>query len=454
MFFRVHLRPYGYRDRSARLVVHCTPLPRSSDPAMSQDELVVDPSMVSPAASRVVEKLQKANFEAYIVGGAVRDLLLGGHPKDFDVATSATPEEVKSLFRSARIIGRRFQIVHVRDGREIIEVTTYRAPHTESKASKSQSVQSDKGLLLRDNVYGSFNEDVARRDLTINAMYYDPRDQRVIDPIGGAKDVSARLVRVIGEPAVRYREDPVRMLRVVRFAARLQFDIEQETAAAIGDCARLLAEIPPARLFDEFLKLFMNGFGRPTLLLLLEYGLLELLCPEAADLILRQQRYKDLVTQAMGNTDARVHQGKPVTPAFLLAALLWPALQHRAESLVVTGESPGQAIHSAGQQIIAETCRYMAIPKRFSFPVREIWELQPRLEKRLPRRVKDIVAQRRFRAAYDLLLLREASGESLDDAGRFWEREQQKYPDLVGTAPSKTPEKSTRRRRNRGNRPS
>ena len=419
---------------------------------MSHSEYAVDPALVSPAAARVVEKLQKADFEAYVVGGAVRDLLLGGRPKDFDVATNATPEQVKALFRSARIIGRRFQIVHVRDGREVIEVTTYRGPHREDASGKAASVQSDKGLLLRDNVYGTFDEDVARRDLTINAMYYDPQTERVIDPIQGGEDAAARLIRVIGEPAVRYREDPVRMLRVVRFAAKLQFDLEAHTEAAISDCARLLNEIPPARLFDEFLKLFMNGFGRPTLLLLLEHRLLQWLCPEAADLILRQPRYHELVTAAMGNTDARVQQGKHVTPAFLLAALLWPALQQRAEQLRNAGESPGQAVHSAGQQIIAETCRHMAIPKRFSFPVREIWELQPRLERKQARRVKDVIAQRRFRAAFDLLLLREQSGEPCNGAGQFWQEEQKKYPELIGTAPSRTPEKPARRRRNRGHR--
>lgn len=404
---------------------------------------------VSPAAIRVVERLRAANYEGYVVGGAVRDLILGAKPKDFDVATNATPEEIKSLFRSARIIGRRFQIVHVRDGREIIEVTTYRGPHQSESSVKSASKQSDKGLLLRDNVYGSLAEDAARRDLTINAMYYDPIDESVLDEMGGNQDIEARLVRILGDPQTRYREDPVRMLRVIRFAARLQFDIESETEAAIGVCGPLLGEIPPARLFDEFLKLFMAGHGRPTLLLLLRYQLLDSLCPDAALLIEKEPRFKQLVTQAMGNTDQRVKDGRHVTPAFLLAALLWPVVQTRANAMVRTGEAISQAIHSAGQQVIAETCQKMSIPKRFSYPVREIWELQPRLERRQSKRVKDLIADRRFRAAYDLLLLREESSESLDNAGKFWEQQQLEYPTLVGTAPPRTEDKPPRRRRPR-----
>ncbi len=404
---------------------------------------------VSPAAIRVVERLRAANYEGYVVGGAVRDLILGAKPKDFDVATNATPEEIKSLFRSARIIGRRFQIVHVRDGREIIEVTTYRGPHQSESSVKSASKQSDKGLLLRDNVYGSLAEDAARRDLTINAMYYDPIDESVLDEMGGNQDIEARLVRILGDPQTRYREDPVRMLRVIRFAARLQFDIESETEAAIGVCGPLLGEIPPARLFDEFLKLFMAGHGRPTLLLLLRYQLLDSLCPDAAFLIEKEPRFKQLVTQAMGNTDQRVKDGRHVTPAFLLAALLWPVVQTRANAMVRTGEAISQAIHSAGQQVIAETCQKMSIPKRFSYPVREIWELQPRLERRQSKRVKDLIADRRFRAAYDLLLLREESSESLDNAGKFWEQQQLEYPTLVGTAPPRTEDKPPRRRRPR-----
>ena len=412
----------------------------------------ISPQHVNPAAIRVVKRLRDSGFEAYIVGGAVRDLILGGQPKDFDVATNAKPEEIKGLFRRSRIIGRRFQIVHVRDGREVIEVTTYRGPHDSEDSLKNASKRSDKGLLLRDNVYGTLEQDAARRDLTINALYYDPLDETVLDQIDGGRDISARLIRVIGDPVKRYQEDPVRMLRVVRFAAKLQFDIEADTEAGIGQCAALLAEIPSARLFDEFLKLFMAGYGKPTLLLLLEHGLLHCLCPEAASLIANEPQYRTLVTSAMANTDQRVKDDRPVTPAFLLAALLWPSLQARGNALAQQGEPPLQAMHSAGQQVIAETCLHMAIPRRFSFPVREIWELQPRLERKQTKKIKDLLAHRRFRAAYDLLLLRAESGEPLEGIGEFWDQQQQKHPELVGSAPPRPDDRPPRRRRPRRNR--
>lgn len=416
---------------------------------ISQADHRIDPASISAAAVNVVRRLREGGFGAYIVGGAVRDLMLGGHPKDFDVATNATPEQVRSLFRGARIIGRRFQIVHVRMGREIIEVTTYRGHHDSDDAKPTTSKQSDKGLLLRDNVYGTLEEDAARRDLTVNALYYDPDAETVLDQMDGAADINARQVRIIGDPATRYREDPVRMLRVLRFSAKLQFDIDTETADAIALCGPLLSEIPAARLFDEFLKLFMAGYARSTFLLLCQYDLLRYLAPEAADLIAREARYKQLVTLAMESTDRRVRDDRPVTPAFLLATLLWPAVQTRAAALVHAGDSPNQAFNSAGQQVTAETCLHMAIPKRFSMPMRDMWELQPKLERRLPKRIKDLLANRRFRAAYDLLLLRESSGEALDNSGDFWTEQQTLHPEIVGTAPPREPDTPPRRRSRR-----
>ncbi len=411
----------------------------------------IDAAAISPGAFATVERLREGGYDAYIVGGAVRDLMLGGHPKDFDVATNATPEQVKALFRSARIVGRRFQIVHVRQGREIIEVTTYRGHHDSDDAKPATSRQSEKGLLLRDNVYGTLEEDAARRDLTVNAMYYDPIEQTVLDQMGGSEDIAARLVRIIGDPATRYREDPVRMLRVVRFSAKLQFDIEGNTDYEIDHCGPLLSEIPSARLFDEFLKLFMSGYAKTTFLLLCEHNLLQYLFPEPARQIAQHPRYKKIVGLAMSSTDRRVRDDRPVTPAFLLAALLWPAVQARSDALISAGEAPSQAMNSAGQQITADTCLHTAIPKRFSIPMREIWEMQPKLERRQPRRVKDLLASRRFRAAYDLMLLREESGEKLDGAGAFWTEQQQLNPGLVGTAPpteeSKPPRRRPRRRR-------
>jgi len=273
----------------------------------------IDQAAISRAALSVVHRLREGGFEAFIVGGAVRDLLINGQPKDFDVATNATPEQTKALFRSARIIGRRFQIVHVRQGREIIEVTTYRGHHDSDEAKPSTSKQSEKGLLLRDNVYGSLEDDAKRRDLTVNAMYYDPDDESVLDQQSGLEDIEARLIR-------------------------------------------MLSEIPAARLFDEFLKLFMSGHAKSTFLLLCNYDLLRYLTPEAAERIAKEPRYKQMVTAAMQSTDQRVRKDRPVTPAFLLAAMLWPAVQPRYEALAQAGEPQAQAMNSIGQQVTAETC--------------------------------------------------------------------------------------------------
>tara|TARA_B110000503_G_scaffold132118_1_gene207704 strand:- start:57 stop:1325 length:1269 start_codon:yes stop_codon:yes gene_type:complete len=417
---------------------------------LQADSHNIDPKDISAAAVKVTQGLKRAGYEGYIVGGAVRDLMLGGQPKDFDVATNATPEQIRQLFRSARIIGRRFQIVHVRFGAEIIEVTTYRGHHDSDGDASAKSSQSEKGLLLRDNVYGTLDEDAARRDLTVNAMYYDPDERAVFDHMQGAEDIQSRLVRIIGDPHQRYREDPVRMLRVVRFSARLQFDIESETEYAIAECAPLLNEIPAARLFDEFLKLFMSGYAQLTFTLLRQHKLLPALFPEPADYIDREPQYLRLVQAAMASTDRRVREQRPVTPAFLLAAILWPAVQARSKLLVAAGEPIAQAMNSAGQQVTAEVCLHVAIPKRFSIPMREMWEFQPKLERRLPKRIKDMLSSRRFRAAYDLLLLRESAGEELDNCGVFWTEQQVLFPDIVGSAPpSEEPPRRKRPRRRR-----
>ena len=339
----------------------------------------------------MVEQLQEQGFAAYVVGGAVRDLLLGKQPKDFDVATNATPEQIKECFRNARIIGRRFQIVHVRVGREIIEVTTFRRGHDVGRSAQdAQSSQS--GRLLRDNVYGSLEEDAKRRDLTINALYYDTSSHQFIDQLGGKADIADHIIRIIGDPAERYREDPVRMLRVARFAARLQFDLEPNTEAAIAICRAFLNDIPPARLFDEWLKLFMNGFSAPTFRLLKHYELLAPLMGEAISFAIEEEPALELQQHALANTDRRVADGRPVTPAFLLAALYWPAVQACAEQLAASGESPIQAMHSAGQQIVQQACQHLAIPKRFSLAMRDIWDLQPRLERMQPKKIKDLLS--------------------------------------------------------------
>lgn len=378
---------------------------------------------ISSSALKVMSRLRKQDFEAYLVGGAVRDLLLGGHPKDFDIATDATPEEVHNLFRNSRIIGRRFRIVHVRFGREIIEVTTFRGHHDSdggSDTATDQSRQSKRGLLLRDNVYGTLDEDAIRRDLTINALYYCSETFAVYDHARGMQDLEARRVRVIGNPLQRYREDPVRMLRVVRFAAKLGFSIEHDTQAAIAEGAVLLNDIPAARLFDEILKLFLAGHAVATLDLLRQHRLLQHLFPEPAHLMDRDLRAAALVNCAMANTDKRIRADKPVTPAFILAAILWPVVALRAEQLHDRGEPRVPAMHSAGQQVVAEACQRVAIPKRFSQPMREIWEFQDRLERPRGKKAAELVEHRRFRAAYDFLLLREEAGEECDNRGQWW----------------------------------
>lgn len=389
---------------------------------LSRDQHCISRSNISDGALKVMSRLRSKGYQAYLVGGAVRDLLLGGHPKDFDIGTDATPEQVHELFRNSRIIGRRFRIVHVRFGREIIEVTTFRGHHddTPDDDGDNSSRRSSSGRLLRDNVFGTLEEDAVRRDLTINALYYDSGSFSVFDKVGGFEDLEQRQIRVIGDPETRYCEDPVRMLRVLRFAAKLGFDIEANSAAAIPRAAHTLADIPAARLFDEFTKLFMAGHGRRTLQQLLDYDLLRFLFPETDDCLLDDEYALPLIEAALDNTDRRIAAGKPVTPAFLLAAFLWPAVRRLEQQLQDRGDAPMVALHGAGQQVVAQQCQSIAIPKRFSQPMREIWEFQLRLTRQKGRKAAELVDHRRFRAAYDFLLLREQSGEIPEGLGDWW----------------------------------
>ncbi len=387
----------------------------------------------SSGSLQVVEKLKKAGFAAYVVGGAVRDLLLGRNPKDFDVATNATPEEIKQHFRTARIVGKRFKIVHIRSGREVVEVTTFRrdqglnAPNKFHRATKS-------GRLLRDNVFGTLQQDARRRDLTINALYCDPVDGAIIDELDGIDDVHNKIIRVIGNPEERYREDPVRMLRAVRFAAYLDFNLEFETEIAISKARHLLRDIPPARLFDEWIKLFMTGCSLKTFRLLIHYDLLAPLMGEAISYASEDTDPQNQQVNALSNTDQRIAAQKPVTPAFLIAALLWPTVKKRSQQLELFGQSEIQAILSSGQQIILETSQHMAIPKRFSLAIRDIWDLQPRLALMQNKKSRDLLAHRWFRAAFDLRILLEQNSKMGDECSRFWMRQQQRHPELVGSA--------------------
>ncbi|UAW97959.1 polynucleotide adenylyltransferase PcnB [Halopseudomonas nanhaiensis] len=379
---------------------------------------------LSRNAVNVVERLQQAGFEAFAVGGCVRDLLLDLTPKDFDVATSATPEEVRATFRNARLIGRRFKLVHVHFGREIIEVATFRANHTDDgddSPVSEHSRQSESGRLLRDNVYGTLEDDAQRRDFTINALYYNVSSGQIHDFANGLHDIRNRQVRLIGDPVQRYLEDPVRMLRAVRFAAKLDFEIEPHSAAPIAEMADLLHDIPAARLFDEVLKLLMSGQGEQTFDLMLKHDLFGPLFPDTDEAIEANPEYTlKLIRQALRNTDERVNEGRPVTPAFLFAALLWPAVPQRVAELEESGIPTIPAQQQAAHELLAEQCRHTAIPKRFSIPLREIWDLQPRLERRSGRRADQMLEHPRFRAAYDFLLLRETAGEQTDGLGRWW----------------------------------
>ncbi len=385
----------------------------------------------------------------------MRDLLLGGHPKDFDIATDATPEAVHDLFRNSRIIGRRFRIVHVRFGREIIEVTTFRGHHDnqesrrDNKAESNHSRKSSSGRLLRDNVYGTLEEDAVRRDLTVNALYYDSGTFAVYDQVNGLEDLEQRTVSIIGDPETRYQEDPVRMLRVLRFAAKLDFGIAPATAVAIPPCAHLLADIPSARLFDEFLKLFMSGNAEATTQLMLQYNLFRYLFPDSDPLLRQDTGSMALVRSALHSTDARIRDGKPVTPAFLLAALLWPVTLERFNQLQGRGDPPMTAMHSAAQEVIASAVKHLSIPRRFSIPMREIWEFQLRLQRKPARKPQELAGHRRFRAAYDFLVLREQAGEPTQGMGEWWTEYQIQSPVPTAAADDNEPQ---RPRRNRGGR--
>ncbi|QJD60279.1 polynucleotide adenylyltransferase PcnB [Pseudomonas sp. gcc21] len=381
-------------------------------------------------AVTVVDRLQQAGYEAFAVGGCVRDLLLGMEPKDFDVATSATPEQVRATFRNSRLIGRRFKLVHVHFGREIIEVATFRSSHGEESAdgavqSDEHSRQSETGRLLRDNVYGTLEQDAQRRDFTINSLYYDVRTGNIHDFANGLRDIRNGEIRLIGDPVQRYHEDPVRMLRAVRFAAKLNFEIEPHSAAPLVEMSELLHDIPAARLFDESLKLLMSGQGEQTFELLHHHDLFAPLFPDTDEAIEDNPEYTlKLIRHALRNTDDRIREGRPVTPAFLFAALLWPALPNRIEELEERGIPSIPAHQQAAHELVFEQCRHTAIPKRFSVPMREIWDLQPRLERRNGRRADQMLEHPRFRAAYDFLLLREAAGEQTDGLGEWWTRYQ------------------------------
>ena len=370
---------------------------------------------ISPAARRVTDGLQAAGFAAFVVGGAVRDLLLARHPKDFDVATDATPEEVRRVFRRSRIIGRRFRLVHVMFGEETVEVSTFR------RMIEVEDAETDEhGRLLRDNEFGDQEQDAARRDFTANALFYDPATQEIHDYHNGYADIRANILRMIGDPEVRYREDPVRMLRAVRLSAKLGMTLDKETAAPIFSMKDLLSNVPQARLLDEMLKLLLSGHALECVKKLremdLHHGLLPML-----DVILEQPVGEKFIMLALQNTDQRIREEKSVTPAFLFAALLWHEVLAAWKVRQAAGERPVAALHEAMDEVLDRQHAQLAIPRRYDTIMKEIWLLQPRFEQRGGQRPIRLLAQPRFRAAYDFLLLRCESGEADAQLGLWWD---------------------------------
>lgn len=444
------------------------PKNESSDTAKARrvpaSEYGIDHKNISGAALKIIAQLQDAHFEAYLVGGGVRDLLLGSKPKDFDIATNATPEQVQGVFRKARIIGRRFKIVHVRIGREVLEVTTFRGSHDQknqqAKRHKPNAVQNDKGMLLRDNVYGDLVSDAYRRDFTINALYYDPSTKEIIDQTGGLDDLQDRSLTIIGNPDARYKEDPVRMLRAIRFMCKLGFSLSPESEKPIREHSDYLLDIPSARLFEEVLKLFMSGKAMDVLEQLHNYHLLQYLFPGTAEVLdSNNEQAIDLLKLAAKNTDRRIAQGKRVTPAFIYAAFLWPSLQSEMNRLrpdLRAGEQ--ELMFKAADGVISAQLQRTAIPKRFLIPMREIWVLQLRFSRRDPKRAFSLLEHNRFRAAYDFLLLREQSGELKDQQlGEWWTKfqavDRDEQMSMLNSVKSKSGNNRNRSRRRRSGKP-
>jgi len=371
---------------------------------------------ISANAMNVLTRLKQAGFTAYLVGGGVRDLLLDVVPKDFDIATDAEPEEIKKIFRgNCLLIGRRFRLAHIRCRQEIIEVATFRADH--SKAEEGEAL-SKGGLILRDNVYGTIEEDAFRRDFTLNALYYDMQTQTVTDYIQGVEDIQNKIIRIIGDPDTRYQEDPVRMLRAIRFAGKLDFEIEEKTRNAISTLNYLLHQVSPARLFEEVLKLFLKGHAEKTFSLLLKYDLFKMLFPASSYLMAHPGPYpvEKFLTLAMHNSDARVQEEKSLNPGFIYAVLLWyPFLKEREH------HSDLEAAH----KVLKDQRHITTIPKRFAHTIIEILTLQGRFEKFTKRSVSTMLSHPRFRAAYDFLLLRQEAGEPVESIVNWWESFQQ-----------------------------
>jgi len=411
---------------------------------------------ISKNALKVLYRLHKAGYQAFLVGGCVRDAILGLHPKDFDVSTNAHPEEVRALFGNCRLIGRRFRLAHVRFGREVIEVATFRAS-VDAEENHADSVQDHEGRILRDNVYGTVDEDVWRRDFTCNALYYNIADFSIWDYTDGVKDIQRRRLVLIGDPDKRMREDPVRMLRAVRFAAKLGFTIDSSVDKAMHQSVHLLSNVPAARLFDEFLKMFQAGFAEKTLDLLREYKLFAQLFPETSAELDRDPSFVRFVQLALVNTDRRIAEGKSVTPMFLLGVFFWASVRKMAaQNRSREKMSEAQSIALAAYELSGLHQSRISIPKRFTAPMREMLALQPRFDVMTGQRGLKLLEHRRFRAAYDFMMLRAEVGEIDGSVAEFWtnvqeqntEQRQQSFQLGTPGAPGSR-KRRPRRRRNK-----
>ncbi len=412
---------------------------------LPRSEHTISRANISDAALKVLYRLKDAGYQGYLVGGCVRDLMLGREPKDFDVATNATPEQVRELFRNSRLIGRRFRLAHVRYGREIIEVATFRAQH-EGKPSGEKV--SKEGRILRDNVYGDIEDDVIRRDFTINAMYYTIEDFSVVDYVNGLEDIEKGQMRLLGDPEQRYREDPVRMLRAVRFAAKLGFRIEKETEQPLFELGHLLKDIPSARLYEEVLKLFLGGCALETFEQLRHYDLFKYLFPLVEEsLAEEEQGFPHMMIQrALINTDLRLNSGKTINPGFLIAAFLWDAKEKRQQHHIANDVKEYEALHMAADEVLQGQVRTVAVPRRLTTVSREIWSMQPRLTRLGGKRAYSMLANPRFRAAYDFLLLRAEVDETLQGLAEWWTEFQEAEGDRQGTMVSEAPKFPRKRR--------
>lgn len=395
---------------------------------LTRDQHGVSRKDISPSALKVLYRLNDAGYEAYLVGGCIRDLLLGQQPKDFDVVTNAHPDQVRQVFKNCRLIGRRFRLAHVVFGREIIEVATFRGHHSGGEEDENipTGVRSDDGQILRDNVYGTIEEDAERRDFTINALYYSVNDFAIYDFANGVAAIENRCIELIGDPETRYREDPVRMLRAIRFATKLNMDIAPATAAPIAELAVLLKNIPAPRLFDESLKLLMAGKAFDNFVMLRDFGIIKQLLPQLHKVLKQDSEGKafSMIASALQNTDERVAQDKPVTPAFIYAALLWYPVELRMQTLLVeSGLNDIDALNIAMTEVLDDVQRVIAIPKRFTMSIRDIWALQTRLPKRAGRRAFKLLELPKFRGAFDFLQQRAAAeGGALTELALWWQR--------------------------------